>query len=1552
MRRSTRLGAANAAAGGRGKRISTLIVQHAKRVRKGSDESEEEEEWKPSKEDDADYEEGEEASGSDDEAENGELSDSASSEEEMAKRRVRSRATKRKVIDSDSSDQSKAPSLRGILKKAKRTLPPPSSSITTSHSTAESRTTASVKTEAKRIASNSAQQLKDDAADAHRRPMKQQKRGKQPMNVPAEDRKPPPPAPAKSHVTSSTNTLNHFFDEILEWKFYDSLRREAQKDYTFSEANDGSEEGEVEVAKVPSKFDSYDHYFSVWKPLALEEVQAQTINCVTTDHPNPIPITAKGFGATFISKSCKIRVDPKKQGGMKRSGGKDQIDGLFVNDLVLISPDRRYFQKGFAGDSAMTAPPLGFLAIVTSQRASREGLVMTTLRSGWGTLEKENELFLFKLNNLVTSVREFRALCDCSNYQLMSLLLSGQHKQGSMRLDSLGLKYVQWLTRSFNESQQEAIAAAATSEGFTLIKGPPGTGKTTTLKGLLNSLHLREYNRYYNAVLDVARRPDRETAKAWAEVGNEKPHILVAAPSNAAVDNIVGKVIEEGFCDGEGRRYFPKIVRVGRGLQMMVCGKDECVGGDLGELCSTHPLTDTVCVTLYQVEHDSLQFRDQLRKIVAWIDRDPAGALVELAQAQAQQNPPPAASVELPSSPPPPPPLDLPPVASVEDSGSSPPSPPPPASPPAPPSPPVSAFTSGSGKTQDGCGSSSDQHMYEADGGEAQYPDQEEEEDEAFPASFGAPPPAWDEQEETFDAEESGKALNAFLDDGSNSEEDEPLPTGTSMSKGDGDLEEHDEPFPITSNNVIDLESTMEGSGSASEPIDVDNDADEDESLPGQNVEVNEQVERLSLAAELSDPQQIARLVTSPLSPYPSPPPPPPPPLSPPPPPPLSPPPPNDGQERPSSPTMMPLSPRPPPPSAMADGTQEAAEDGPIDYSRYHPHPMISDFPRHYFYDGKLQDGDNVKGEGYVKPYHRLGPAFMPLVFWNLLSSQENKSTKSVSRMNVGEVELAVNLYLTLKNSCPPDAIPGKVGMITPYSQQMEELRKRFRQALGDRYDQEVEINTVDGFQGREKDIIILSTVRADPKAGVGFLNDIRRMNVALTRAKFACYVIGSETTLRSSKPWKALLDHSNDRHCMVHVENPKCNLLTLQPMARPAHEADDGQGSNAAVEGIEGEGGECRRSSSPHNSSLLRDRGIRTKHHEGDLHRRGKAGELLKDEAEASYHRRLGFWKFVFPMRETMPFFVSSLRAVDDWKRLHAKRADAITQAEFEANAKYVKSAFARSLRIEDLLRYLDDTVLDINFMVQLPSIEKCLEKWWRLYAHEKQAVDQDIVSLRLRAVYYDLAFVLVEAKTETIHKNSVSMILSLSDDEDQAKDCFVELLERNSRCQHVVVDPLLHERRFQEKFKRPGGKAGSNTTSTNDVLIAQNPVTNKFFPPLLASRLRTSPARTPSAGKHLSQSRSAPVLPGNSQDETTAAAGRFRLDSKPSSGEALHRIKDAPAALAKGVARKPPYGGDVAWNDVASDDAVLSSREEELLRRSLSRVTLKERVDRNKAS
>lgn len=547
-----------------------------------------EEEWEPDAPDDDEYEEGEE---DEEEGEAEEDDDEGFSEEEEKPKRPaaaaaaasaraikqKSASNKRKMIeisDSDSSDQDggasvniRAPSSsssaaaqknkvrevlaqknggglakpKSILKKATKFIEvPPSMTKNTAQGATKRPRMTDVKDSGSAVAVNASE--KED----HRRPMKQ--RGQR------EGSDQPSTAVSNSTVnsllanniasTTSTNTLDHFFEEILEWNFFEALIGESQKDYSFSEANDGSEEGEVEqIAQVPSQFRSYDHYFSVWKPLALQEVQAQTINNVSQDSPTAIPITATGFGVMFLGKTCKIRVELIKQAASRFSH--KQMDQLMNNDLVLISPSRRFFQQAAdasntkSGDKAShkggnangtdagARSPLGMLGIVLSQKASREGLRLLVLGSNWRSVDQEDELFLFKLSNLTTSVREFRALCDCRDYQLMPLLLSGRHQKGSMRLDSLGGEYVRWLNRSFNESQLEAITAAATSEGFTLIKGPPGTGKTTTLKGLLNSLHLREYSRYYNAVLDVARRPDHETNKAWAAIGNEKPHILV-----------------------------------------------------------------------------------------------------------------------------------------------------------------------------------------------------------------------------------------------------------------------------------------------------------------------------------------------------------------------------------------------------------------------------------------------------------------------------------------------------------------------------------------------------------------------------------------------------------------------------------------------------------------------------------------------------------------------------------------------------------------------------------------------------------------------------------------------------------------------------------------------------------------------------------------------------------------------------------------------------------------------------------------------------------------
>ena len=94
--------------------------------------------------------------------------------------------------------------------------------------------------------------------------------------------------------------------------------------------------------------------------------------------------------------------------------------------------------------------------------------------------------------------------------------------------------------------------------------------------------------------------------------------------------------------------------------------------------------------------------------------------------------------------------------------------------------------------------------------------------------------------------------------------------------------------------------------------------------------------------------------------------------------------------------------------------------------------------------------------------------------------------------------------------------VPSQIGIVTPYEDQRSYIVNymQFNGSLKKDLYKEVEVASVDEFQGREKDYIILSCVRSNEHQGIGFLNDPRRLNVALTRAKYGVVILGNPKVL------------------------------------------------------------------------------------------------------------------------------------------------------------------------------------------------------------------------------------------------------------------------------------------------------------------------------------------------------------------------------------------------------------------------------------------------------
>ncbi|CAA7048807.1 unnamed protein product [Microthlaspi erraticum] len=810
---------------------------------------------------------------------------------------------------------------------------------------------------------------------------------------------------------------------------------------------------DAELQSVPERFESMDDYVRVFEPLLFEECRAQ--------------LYSTWEELSEANSYMKVRI----KSVLPRERGWYDVILLSVNECkwafkegdvsVLSNPAPEEGEHEDAGRVAGTVRRY----IPVDTRDPHGAILHFYVGDSFDSSKIDDNHVLRKLKpkdiwhmtvlgSLATTQREYVALHAFSqlNPQMQNAILRPSPEQfpnyevqTPTVPDCFTPSFVGHLHRSFNEPQLAAIhwaamhTAAGTSSGakrqdpwpFTLVQGPPGTGKTHTVWGMLNVIHLVQYQQYYTSLL---KKLAPESYKQVNESGSDnivsgsidevlqnmdqnlfrtlpklcaKPRMLVCAPSNAATDELLSRVLDRGFIDGEMRVYRPDVARVGvdtqtraaqavsverRSDQLLAKSRDEILGHmhnlrlreaqlsqDIAGL--KRELTAAAFVNRSQgsvgVDPDVLMVRDQTRD--ALLQR--LSAVVEARD------------------------KDL-----VE----------------------MSRLLIVEGKFRAG------------------YSFNLEEARASLEASFA------NEAEIVFTTvSSSGRKLFSRLTHG----------------------------FDMV---VI------------------------DEAAQASEVGV---LPPLALGAArcvlVGDPQQLPATVISK-----------------------------------AAGTLLYS-------RSLFERFQLAGCRTLLLTVQYRMHPQIRDFPSRYFYQGRLTDSESVStapDEIYYKD-----SVLKPYLFFDISHGRESHRGGSVSYENIDEARFCVGIYMHLQRTLK--SLGGgkvSVGVITPYKLQLKCLKIEFGNALGQDELKEIYINTVDAFQGQERDVIIMSCVRAS-NHGVGFVSDIRRMNVALTRAKRALWVMGNASALMKCEDWAALITDARARNCFMEMESlPKDFLVPKVPSFIP----------------------------------------------------------------------------------------------------------------------------------------------------------------------------------------------------------------------------------------------------------------------------------------------------------------------------------------------------------------------------------------------------------------
>lgn len=192
---------------------------------------------------------------------------------------------------------------------------------------------------------------------------------------------------------------------------------------------------------------------------------------------------------------------------------------------------------------------------------------------------------------------------------------------------------------------------------------------------------------------------------------------------------------------------------------------------------------------------------------------------------------------------------------------------------------------------------------------------------------------------------------------------------------------------------------------------------------------------------------------------------------------------------------------------------------------QYRMHESIMQFSSEIFYNGALTASPDIEKRTILSLDY-------PMVWYNTeaLDFREESSAQSLSRVNKSEADLLITILQDyIQRTGEERVLEERIdfGIISPYKSQVYYLRSLIRHnPFFRRFRKQIAVNTVDGFQGQERDVILISMVRGNEEGRIGFLNDLRRMNVAITRARMKLIILGDAATLQHHPFYTKLYKH------------------------------------------------------------------------------------------------------------------------------------------------------------------------------------------------------------------------------------------------------------------------------------------------------------------------------------------------------------------------------------------------------------------------------------------